>query len=51
MYAILINQALFFQTVDFLKKLITQAEGMEYTEWYFRTEERISSLNVFVSTL
>ena len=37
--------------MDFLKKLITQAEGIEYTEWYFRIEESISSLDVFVSTL
>ena len=51
MYAILIKQTLLFQTVDFLKKLITEAEEVEYTAWYFRTNERISSLNVFVSIL
>ena len=37
------------QTVDILKKLITEAEGMEYTEWYFRTEESISNIDIFVS--
>ena len=41
----------FFQTVDILKRLVTEAEGIEYTEWYFRTEERISSLEIFVSIL
>ena len=39
----------FMQTVDILKRLITEAEGMEYTEWYFRTEEGISNTDVFVS--
>ena len=37
--------------MDFLKKLLTEDEGVEYTEWYFRSEERISSLDIFVSIL
>ena len=37
--------------MDFLKKLLIEDEEVEYTEWYFRTEERISSLDIFVSIL
>ena len=37
--------------MDFLKKLLTEDEEVEYTEWYLRTNERISSLDIFVSIL
>ena len=41
----------FVQTSDVLKRLLTENGDIEYTEWYFRFEERISNINILYVTI
>ena len=40
---------MYIQGVEVLKKVLAEDEDVEYTEWYFRTDEGISNINAFVS--
>jgi gamma-aminobutyric acid type B receptor len=43
------GENLFIATSDVLKRLLTENGDIEYTEWYFRSEESVSKINIFES--
>ncbi|CAI8020636.1 Gamma-aminobutyric acid type B receptor subunit 1 [Geodia barretti] len=43
------GENLFIATSDVLKRLLTENGNIEYTEWYFRSEESVSNISIFDS--